>query len=385
MRTRLYRTLIVLLTLVAIFSFNHPLSAQAPLPKQIGKEKKDFLESQISSANKLFLDQLGLNFQYLSKINRHTLKILNSLPAINELKYSQFINVLRAKAKEIIPELTGRKRPGQNVNRFINEYLGKENNLRSDFRQLLTSYNEIKKLKPVFKDNFTEDLLTAGVYHYYTLCSNTLEHPPSEVLEQIVTIYEGFAKAAKKLEIEKLKRLLPEKIIFLEKSYNALEDKLVDNLKYSQSNWGRDMILQIMKLVQQQIIFNKDFSGGVFDKLTSIPTPKNPELPDLQAISIEVTSTDRIKVGDKITIAVAVKNAGQLSTGSSKAKVIFPNGKTKIISVPKLRGGQTYFKTLRCKVSHPGRNEFTVIANSDFKAWESNTFNNATKRALILQ
>lgn len=385
MRTRPYRTLIVSLTLIAIFSFNCPTFAQNPLSKQISKEKKCFLESQISSANKLFLDQLGLNFQYLNKINGHALDILDSLPSINELKYSRFIKVFRAKAKKIIPELTGRKKSGQNVKRFIKRYLGKENNPRSDFKRLLTSYNEITKLKTSFKDTFTEDLPTAGAYRYYTLCSNTLDHSPSEILDQTITIYKGLAKTAKKHEIEKLKRLLPGKILFLEKSYNALENKLINNLKYGQSSWGRNMILQIIKLVQQQIIFDKNFTRSVLDRLTSIPTPTNPELPDLQVISIGVTSPETAKVGKKITLVVVIKNMGQLSTGSSKAKVIFPNGKKTVISIPKLGGGQTYLRTLRYKIGHAGRNEFKVIANSNFRAWESNTFNNITKRALILQ
>ena len=385
MKTRPYRTLIVLLTLIAIFSFNCLLLAQSPLPKQVDKEKKDFLESQISSANKLFLDQLELNFQYLSKINGHALEILNFLPSITELKYSRFINALRAKTKKIIPELTGRKKPGRNVKRFIKKYLGKENNLQSDFRQLLTSYNEIKKLKTSFKDDFTENLPTAGAYRYYTLCSNALDHSPSDILVQMMTICKDLAKIAKEHEIEKLKRLLPGKILFLEKSYNALEDKLVDRLRHSQSGWGRNMILQIIKLVQQQIIFNKDFSGSVFDKLTSIPTPNNPGLPDLQVISIEITVTDTIKVGGEISIVAGIKNTGQLSTGPSKAKVIFPSGKTEVISIPELQGGQTYFKALRYKIGRAGRNEFTIMANSNFEVWESNTFNNVTKRALILQ
>lgn len=385
MRIRPYRTLIVLLILIAIFSFNCLVFAQNPLPKRIDKEKKNFLESQISSANKLFLDQLGLNFQYLSKINGHALEIFNSLPFVNEHKYSRFINAFRAKAKKIIPELTGRKKPGQNVKRFITEYLGEENNLRLDFSRLLTSYNEIKKLKTSFKDDFTEDLPTAGVYRHYTLCSNALEHSPSEILSQTMTIYNGLAKTAKKHEIERLKRLLPGEILFLEKSYNALENKLVNHLKHNQSSWGRNIILQIIKLVQQQIVFNKDFSASVFDRLTSIPAPDNPELPDLQVISIGVASADTIKVGDKITLVMVIKNIGQLSIGSSKAKVIFPNGKTTMISVPKLQGGRTYLKTLRYKIDRAGRNEFTVMVNANSRTWESNNLNNITKRALILQ
>lgn len=385
MRIRPYRTLTILLTIIAIFSFNRLTFAKAPLPRQIDKEKEAFLENQISSANKLFLDRLELNLRHLSKIDGYALEVLNYLPSITELKYPQFVNVLRKKARKIVTELTDLKKPGQYVKRFIEECLGKENNLRSDFRRLLTTYNEMKKLSTSLGDGFTEDLPTAGVYRYYVLCSNTLKHSPSEILKQMITICEGLANTAKKYEIEKLKRLLPGKILFLKKSFSALEDKLVDHLKYSQSGWGRNIILQVIKLVQQQIIFNTDFSTSLFDKLTSIPTPTNPKLPDLQVISIGVASTDTIKVGDTISVVVVIKNMGQLSTGSSKAKVIFPDGKTKVISVPGLGGGKTYLETLRYTVAHAGRNEFTITANSNFKAWESNTFNNITKRALILQ
>ena len=379
------KRIIALTTLVVFLFFNCPSFAQNPLPKQIEKEKKDFLESQISSPDKLFLDQLGVSFQHLAKITTHALEIVNSVPTISKLTHRQFINSLQAKTKKIIPELNDRKKSGQKLRTFIQKNLGKGNNLRSDFRRLLTSYNEIKGLKSSFGNDFVENLPTEGIYRYYTLCSKTLEYSPSEILDQMVIVCNGFAKVAKQHKIEKLKRLLPGKIIFLEKSYNALEDKLVDHLKYMQSGWGQEMVLRIVKLVQQQITLCKDFSKSVFGKLKSIPEPKDPLLPDFQIISIGVASTDTIAVGDEITIVVVVKNMGQLSTGSSKTKVFFPNGKTKIISVPKLGGEQTYLKTLRYKLDRTGRNEFTVMVNHDFKAWESNTSNNLTKRAIILQ
>ncbi len=385
MRIKSYRTLIVLLALIAIFSFNYSLFAGESLPKKIKKEKEAFLENQISPANKLFLNQLGLNLQHLSEINGYTLEILNFLPSVNELTYSKFIKAFQAKAKRIIPKLTGRKKSGQNVKCFIKEYFGKESDLKSNFEQLLTSYSEIKKLEPAFSDNFTEDLLTAGVYRYYTLCSNSLDDSPSEILKQIVVAYDDLAKVAKKHKIEKLKQLLPEKILFLEESYNALENKLVSRLEHTLSGWGYNMILQILNLVQQQIIFDKNFSENLLNTVTPIPIPNDPRLPDLKVISIGMASADTVKIDDKITLVVAIKNVGQLSTCSSKAKIIFPNGKVKTIDVPKLNGGQAYLKTLKWKIDRVGENEFTVTANTSSKAWESNISNNVTKRVFILQ
>ena len=385
MRTKSCRTLIISLTLIAFLSFSHSLFAGDSLPKRIKKEKKAFLENQISSANKLFLDQLDLNFQHLSKINGYALEIFNLLPSVNERKYSQFVKAFRAKAKRIIPKLTSRKKSGQNVKCFIKEYLGKENNLKSEFKRLLTDYSEIKKLKTAFGDRFTEDLPTAGIYRYYVLCLNTLDDSPSEILEQTITAYEDLAKVAKKYKIEKLKQLLTKNILFLEESYNALENELVNKLRHSLRGWGHNMIVRILNLVQQQIIVNKGFSESVLDKLTPIPIPNNPKLPDLQVISIGIASDDTVEVDDRITLVIAIKNVGQLSTSSSKAKIIFPNGKTKTISVPKLSGGQAYLKTLKWKVGRVGENEFTVTANSNFKVWESNTLNNVTKRVFVLQ
>jgi len=385
MRTKFYRTLIVLLALIAFLSFSHSLFAGDSLPKTIKKEKKAFLENQISSANKLFLDQLDLNFRQLSKINGYALEIFNLLPSINECKYSRFVKAFRAKAKRIIPRLTGRKKSGQDVRCFIKEYLGKENNLKSEFKWLLTNYSEITKLKTAFDDRFTEDLPTAGIYRYYVLCLNTLDDSPSEILEQTITAYEGLAKVAQKHKIEKLKQLLPEKILFLEESYNALENKLVSRLEHTLSGWGYNMILQILNLVQQQIIFDKNFSENLLNTVTPIPIPNDPRLPDLKVISIGMASADTVKIDDKITLVVAIKNVGQLSTCSSKAKIIFPNGKVKTIDVPKLNGGQAYLKTLKWKIDRVGENEFTVTANTSSKAWESNISNNVTKRVFILQ
>ena len=145
------------------------------------------------------------------------------------------------------------------------------------------------------------------------------------------------------------------------------------------------MILQILNLVQQQIIFDKNFSENLLNMVTSIPIPNNPRLPDLKVISIGMASADTVKINDKITLVVAIKNVGQLSTCSSKAKIIFPNGKVKTIDVPKLSGGQAYLKTLKWKIDRVGENEFTVTANTSSKAWESNTSNNVTKRVFILQ
>jgi len=385
MKTRSYRTLTALLTLIAIFSFNYLLFAQNPLPQKVVRKRKEFLESQINSDNKLFLDQLGLNFQYLSKISSHALEILKSLSFINEFDYSKFVNTLQAKTKKIIPDLVGSKKSCQNFKRFMEEDLDKEGDLKSSFMRLLMRYADIERLKTSFQDDFTENLPTDGIYRYYTLCSNTLENSPPKILKQIITIYEGLAETAKKHELEKLKRLLPEKISFLKESYNALEDNIVYRLRYSQDSWGRDMILQIIKLVQEQIIFDKDFSSSVFNKLVSIPTPANPELPDLQVVSIGISSAETTKTGDKVTLAVGIKNIGQLSIGSSQAKIVFPNGKMKRFRVPELSGGQTYLKTLRYRVARIGKREFTVTVNSNLKAWEFDTSNNVTKRALILQ
>jgi len=385
MKTKSCRTLIISLALITSLSFSHSLFAGDSLPKRIKKERKAFLENQISSANKLFLDQLDLNFRHLSKINGYALEIFNLLPSVNERKHSRFVKAFRAKAKRIIPRLTPRKKSGQNVKCFIKKYLGNENNLKSEFKRLITDYSEIKKLKAAFDDRFTEDLPTAGIYRYYAFCLNTLDDSPSEILEQTIAAYEGFAKVAKEHKIEKLKQLLTKNILFLEESYNALENKLVNKLRHSLRGWGHNMIVRILNLVQQQIIINKGFSESVLDKLTSIPIPNNPKLPDLQVISIGIASADIVEVGDRVTLVIAIKNVGQLSTRSSKAKVIFPNGKTKTIGVPKLSGGQAYLKTLKWKVGRVGENEFIVTANSNFKVWESNTLNNVTKRVFVLQ
>lgn len=384
-RKKPYYVTVILLTISIFLSFGSPLFAQRPLPEQIKQEEVAFFESQISDTNKIFLNQLGANFKYLSQINNQALKMIDRLALIAELKHSKFIKGISKEAASAIETLTERKKPGRNLKRFIETYLGGDNNLRSDFRKLLTHYKELEKLESSFKNPFLEDMMTDGIHRYYSLCSESLSYPPPEILAQIIAISEGLANSATKHRIGKLKKLLPKKISFLEKSYIAIQDDLIDRLKYAQSNWGRNLILKVLGLIQQQLVWNRDFSKSVLLKLESIPTPKKPDLPDLKVISIEVASADTIEVGDEISVIIAIKNIGQLTVSASKAEITFPNGETKVITVSRLQGGQTHLVTLRCRVKHSGRNEFIVKVNSNFRAWESDTTNNITKRALILQ
>lgn len=385
MRKKPYYIIIILLSISISLSLSSSLFAQKHLPKQIKQEEWEFFESQISDTNKIFLNHLGENFKYLSQINSQALKMVDRLSSIAELTHSNFIKGINKEAVSAINTLTKRKKPGQNFKGFIGTYFGENNNLRSDFRKLLTKYKEIEKLKSSFDDPFLEDMLADGIHRHYSLYLESLQHSPSEILTQIVNINDGLANSAKRHRIEKLKKILPKKVNFLEKSYTAIQNKLIEHLKYAQSNWGRNLILKVLGLVQQQLVLDRDFSESVLLKLKSIPTPIKPDLPDLKVISIGVASTNTIKVGEKISIIVAIKNIGQLTVSASKAKITFPNGRTRVITVPRLKGGQTHLATLRYKVVRAGRNEFVVKVNSNFRAWESDTTNNITKRALILQ
>lgn len=385
MRVKTSIKVIISCVLIVFFSVNHVLFAGNALPRQVNREKKKFIEYQITPANKLFLDRLSSSFSCLNETNVYASQVLDFLPAINKSTYPDFVSTFQSKVNRILRELTLPDKPGQNIREFIGEYLGEKNNLGFDINQLLKSYEEIKNLDINFKNSFTEDLPTSGVYHYYTLCLKGLEYPPSAILDQMINACADSAEACQDHDIKRLKSILPEVILSLEKSNKALEDNLVERIKHSQVNWGRSMIIQIIKLIQQQMILNQDFLSSVSDKLNSIPTPDDPELPDLQVILIGMSSVETIAVGRNLTIIVVIKNVGNLSVRSSKAKITFPNGKAKIFRVPGLNGGQTYLKTLRYKVNRLGKNEFAVMANFNFRTWESNTFNNLTKRALILQ
>jgi len=199
------------------------------------------------------------------------------------------------------------------------------------------------------------------------------------------TTCRNLGEFAMKYKIESLKNLLPEKILFLEKSYNEITDYLIINLKYLSNNWGRKMILQAIELAQQQILLTKNFISSVSIKLDSIATPQNAKSPDLEVVSIEMTFKEKVKIGTEVNIAITIKNTGDLTVGFSKAKVTLPDNTTKIFDVPELKSAQTYVEHLKYKLSALGKNQFKVRANSGFKTWESNISNNVTKRALILQ
>jgi len=384
-KIRVYRNCLSSLVLLVVFSFNCPLFAKEPIPKQLLKEKKDFYNNQISPDNKLFLDQLLVNLHYLVTINEHTLGILDSLSSITELTYLRFIKILQKKTKKIIPELTDFDKSGQSIKRFIKEYFSEEDDLETAYKQLFIKYYEIKDIDLYSLTQLNKDTPPDGAYRYYMLRSKSLDQSLPEAINKTITIYENLAKLAITYKIEKLKKLLPEKILFLEKTYNDLMNNLLGHLTYTDAGWARDIILQIVKLTQQQILFNKNFVLNISNKLDSIPTPKIPKLSDLQVTSIEMTSKEAIRIGAAINVTMVIKNTGHLTVGPSKAKITLPDGKTKIIDVPELDGGQTHKELLEYILSRTGKNEFRIRVNSDFQTWESNISNNVTRRALILQ
>jgi len=388
-KIKAYRNCLALLTFLVVFSFNCPLFAKEPISRQLLKEKENFYNNQISPDSKLFLDRLAMNLHCLVTINEHTLEILDYLPSITESTYFRFVKKLKKKTKRIIPELTNFKKSGQSIKRFIKEYFSEENDLENDlendYKQLFIKYYGIKDIDPYSLNKFTKDTLPDGAYHYYMLLSNNLDQSLPEAINKTCAAYEDLAQLAITYKTDKLKKLLPEKILFLEKTYNDLTNKLLEHLIYADAGWARDLIIQIVKLTQQQILFNKNFVLNLSNKLDSMPVPKIPKLPDLQVIAIEMTSKEAMKIGAEINVNLIIKNTGHLTAGPSKAKITLPDGKTKIIDVPELGGGQAHQEPLEYTLSHAGKNEFRVMVNSEFETWESNISNNLTRRALILQ
>ena len=383
-KIKVYPSGLALIILFSILFFSPPLFAQELTTKQLVKEKKDFYNNQITIDDKLFLDQVGINLHYLITINNYTIKVLNSLSTVSELSYSNFMNILRKKTKKIIPELTDFKKSGQNIKRFVEKRFAQENNLVDNLNQLVSKYQEIKKLDPSL-NSFDKDFPSDGSYRYYELLSKNLRYTPLEVLKQMNATCKNLGESAMKYKIENLKNLLPEKILFLEKSYNEIKDYLIVNLKYLNDSWGRKMILQVIELAQQQILLTKSFISSVSTKLDLMAIPQIAKSPDLEVVSIEITFKEKIKISTEVNIAITIKNTGDLTAGSTKAKVTLPDNTTKIIDVPELKSAQTYVRHLKYKLSALGKNQFKVRVNSEFKIWESNISNNITKRALIIQ
>ncbi len=385
-KLKTYHRGIVLFTMLIFFSSNQLLFARGPLPKKIAEEKKNFHSTQISPDHKLFLGQLMLSFQYLITVTTYTSEILDSLPSLTKLDYSRFTRKLQKKVKKIMPELIDFEKSGQSLNRFIREYLNdNKNDLKNNFEQLVARYRGIERIDPSSPGIFGKDVPTDGAYHYYILRSDNLNHPPPEALSQTIVDCRKLGELAINHKIEKLKKFLPETILFLENAYSEITDDLLKHLPHTSSSWGCSMLLRTIRLAQQQILFNKNFISSIADKIKVIPTPQQARLPDLKVVAIKMTSKEMIKVGAEINVNVAIRNTGNLTVDSSQAKITFPNNETKIITVPKLEGGQTHTEALRYKLDKVGRNDFRVRANSDFKTWESDISNNLTKRALILE
>ena len=212
-KIKIYPSGPALIVLFSILFFSSPLFAKESMTKQLVKEKKDFYNNQITIDNKLFLNQVETNLHYLITINNYTIKVLNSLSTISELSYSNFINILRKKTKKIIPELTNFKKSGQSIKRFIEERFVQENNLVDNLNQLVSKYQEIKKLDPSL-NNFGRDFPSEGSYHYYELLSKNLEYTPLEILKQMNTTCRNLGEFAMKYKIESLKNLYQKKYFF---------------------------------------------------------------------------------------------------------------------------------------------------------------------------
>lgn len=385
-----YRFLLFLAALTIIFCPSDYAFAGQDMPKRIQRQRKRFIDNQIIREDRYFLNHLSPVFDDFARINNETLFLFSTIFPDTEKSYSRITSVLEKTAKKSIYYTLKGNRPVRSVKRFINKFFPKNVNLEASLKNLFVHYRKSSRISHYIANDFSRDSLATGTYYYYNVCARSFEEKfgksVPETLAYTGAAYKALAEASKNPNIEQLKKILIQidDISYFEKAKQLIQYEIIDKIQFSNRNWGYNLIIRMLTMVQDQFELNKLFSKAVADKIAAIPTPLEPKLPDLQVTSIKIIMPRNAKRCRKATIVVEIKNTGQLTVGPSRAKIFFPNGSGKEKSIPKLAGGKICRIKYRYKVCRAGKNAFTVIANYGQRAWESNTHNNIRKKILTI-
>ncbi|MBP7088867.1 MAG: hypothetical protein KBB01_06185 [Candidatus Omnitrophica bacterium] len=372
-----------LLSFIISNSFSQPL-----LTPRLSKEKKEFIDSQINSADKDFLKKTADIFIDLQKLNEKSITIFESTYLPRKKTYHVITKHLRNSALNALKLLDRKQNPVSNIEVFIDSFLGSESILKAKLQGIVDNYLKSQRIKEYINPGLTVNSTAEGAYHYYGKCLESLQEefgsPLAELLKKYTLKYQDLASLSQSHQISELKRRIYFDINYLGKVSQYLESMLIQKMELFNRDWAKIVILHTIELIQQQLKFNNDFLLALSEKLEGLAVPSEPDLPDFIIENIEIIPPPKVKVGRKVTLIILIKNTGHLTADPSEIKVIFPNGKIKRKAIPKLSSKESYTLKWHYKLRHSGKNTFEAIANHNNKAWEQDTTNNNTKRALIL-
>ncbi len=376
----------LMLLIFMFINLNQYCFGQRPLPKRLRREKKNYLEKQLSFEEKLFLDQLSIALKELAKSNEAALKTFFSLRSENDVGLDIIVNEIKKPAKYGYLLMKGRKNHRKNIPVFVRDFFKEDKILITALKNLIKKYEQILNIKKAANDS-SQGTLISGSYRYYELLKESFSRSPltspENCLRYEIKKYQAFSRLAQDHNIERLKDLLPEDIMCLMQTNHNLKD-ILKEIKISNATWGKSTILEILGLIDKQLIFNTLFLQAVNEKIKSIDTPIEPTLPDLKVSSIDIVIPKEIKVGQKITLKAGIKNSGDLRVRSSVMQITFPDGSTRRKRIKSLRSGEIQEVKFRYRLPKDGTNTFKILANYNNKTFESSSTNNELTRNLIV-
>ncbi|MCF7907575.1 MAG: hypothetical protein K9L86_01700 [Candidatus Omnitrophica bacterium] len=379
--------IIVLVSLIylttAVSSF-----AEVKIPKRLIKESKDFLESQITIEDKLFLDRLHESLISLSEINQETINLVDASLPTGKKHYKKITRNIRNQAKKSNHKLLGPKNPTETLSSFMQQFLPEAANPQRNLNSLMLGYKTCQEIDSYLGDELKDTIFSEGAYHYYKRCLESFENSYGEnfqeLLQSDIAFYSHLSSLAKQHEIEELKKIIASSIQRIETAQQLIRTQLIDRIELSNRSWAQQIIINGLTLLQKQLQLNKQLNLALSRALNEIPTPKPVQLPDFTVSSIEVVMPPVIKVGSIIKVIADIKNNGDLTSERTRALIIFPNGSKNGRPVPKLLAHQSSKVAWRYKIRRKGKHEFNVIANYDQRTWEANPNNNTTSRILTI-
>jgi len=362
------------------------VSAQRQVDK---KERIKIIRSQLNTETTELLGKLQSVFTTLSKINSETYRILKAVSPMAKEKNLKILSNLKNQAKHALKVARLKGKYSRRLKDFIDSYFEDTMEFNSLFANMRLEY---EKCASLYSLNNKETLSTHQMasYRYYSVCLDGFQKKFGVSLDvslkYLIEEYKNLALLAKQKDIIEINRLLEKNINspYFDSILEHLNTEIIEKMRLTNKTMVRSAILRALYAVREQVEFDKFFSKALIEKLKTLSSPAEPTSPDLQVIAIEIVPEGIPKIGKKVTLHIDIKNAGDISTKKTIAKIIFPDGSHIIKSIPILSAKKIQKLKVTHKLNKEANNTFIVIVNPDLVSWENNTNNNEVKRTLIL-
>lgn len=382
------KTFVIFIIITFLIQANLPIFAQEPTVRFLESKKKDFMEEQISEQDKELLKKLSLIFYELHRLNKYALELLDAFSSDGHLSQHYIEKRVASAAVKAERLLLRDERSPKSLKGAIDELFMLDHRLISGFNKALTGYNLLKeKAATGTRDTGANYIALAGAHHSFNLYQNSIseapELRPKNLIPFTIATYLELYMLARQRNIGELKKTLAADINRFGTAIATIQGKIIDPLSVTSEHWEGTVILKAVRQIHKQIILNYLYSDAILQRLKKVTTPLEPELPDLEVTSIGIVLPEKVEIGQRIKIIVAIKNSGQISSPPSKIKLVLPSGLEAKKAIPYLLADQTYRLIWHYTLKQKEDNTFEVIANYENGSWEKNTENNRLKRSLV--